>query len=162
MRSEVSITVDDSDPRDPAARCDRCGRQGTIARAVRHSEPPVVLRYCGHCWPAAQEDLAERQRVEQEQASKAHREWVDVWSHSREAAPPPPPSLPGWSSSSRSWHDVRQFLTLIAQPTQEGPAATSAQLAEIAAEIRATSIEMDGPMPRDVEEFLARHRPPSP
>lgn len=161
MRSEISIPIDDSDPRDRAAQCDRCGRQGTIARAVRHTVPPLVLRYCGPCWPAAQEDLAERQRVEQEQASKADREWIDVWTRSREASPAPPPSLPGWSSSSRSWHDVRKFLTLIAQPPKGGSAPTSAQLVEIAAEIRAAAIEMDGPMPPDVEEFIARHLPPS-
>ena len=161
MRSEVSIPIDNSDPRDPAARCDRCGREGTIARAVRHTEPPLVLRYCGDCWPVAQEELEERQRDVQEQSKEAHRAWVDVSRRNPQAAPPAPQSPPGWSSASRSWYDVRKFLTLIAQPTQGGPAATSAQLAEIAAEIRATAIEMDGPMPPDVEEFLARH-PPSP
>jgi hypothetical protein len=134
VRSEISIPVDNSDPRDPAAQCDRCGRVGTIARAVRHTEPPLLLRYCGDCWPVAQKELEIRQRDEPE---------------------------PGWSSASRSWYDVRKFLALIAQLTQGGPAATSAQLAEIAAEIRAAAIEMDGPMPPDVEEFIARHLPPS-
>lgn len=43
--SVVSVAVDDSDPRDPAARCDRCGALGTIARAIRHTDPPLILRY---------------------------------------------------------------------------------------------------------------------
>jgi hypothetical protein len=59
--SSASITVDDSDPRDPAARCNRCGKQGTVARAVRHSEPPETLRYCSTCWPDAQYALEQRQ-----------------------------------------------------------------------------------------------------
>jgi len=69
MRSSemsVAIDVDDADPRDPAARCDRCGAQGTIARAVQHTAEPLVLRYCGPCWPAAQEELDARQREENE------------------------------------------------------------------------------------------------
>jgi hypothetical protein len=121
----------------------------------------MVLRYCGPCWPAAQEELEERQRTEQEQASKAHREWLDVWGRKPQVAPVPPPSQPGWSQSSRSWYDVRQFLTLITQPSKGGPAATPSQLAETAAHIRAAAMEMDGPMPPDVEEFIAQHLPPS-
>jgi hypothetical protein len=161
VRSEVSVAVDDSDPRDPAARCDRCGRQGTIARAVHHTDPPSVLRYCGACWPVAQEELEERQREEQEQSRMAHEAWVDTARHNPQAARPAPPPPAGWSSASRSWHDVRRFLTLIAQPPNGGPAPTSGQLAAIAAEIRAAAIEMDGPMPPDVEEFIAEHLPPS-
>ena len=161
MWSKVSTPVDDSDPRDPAANCDRCGREGTIARAVRHTEPPLVLRYCGPCWPTAQEELQERQRAEQEEASKAYRAWLDVWRRDRDAAPAAPPPPPGWSSSSRSWHDVRQFLALIAQPPKGGPAGTPEQFAEIAAEIRTTAIEMDGPMPADVGEFIDKHLRPS-
>jgi hypothetical protein len=120
-----------------------------------------VFRYCGPCWPAAQEELKERQRTEQEQASKVHREWLDVWSRNPEAPNVAPPSQPGWSNSSRSWYDVRQFLTLITQAARGGPAATLEQFAEIAADIRAGAIEMDGPMPPDVEAFIARHLPPS-
>lgn len=130
--SSVSVLrIDDTDPRDPAARCDRCGIQGTVARAVRHTDPPLVLRYCGQCWPSAQEELAQRQREER--------------------AP--------WNTASRTWYDARRFLELIARPPKGGGSATPAILATIAAEIRAQAAEMDGPIPPDIADFLARHSP---
>jgi hypothetical protein len=137
----VSIPVDDTDPRDPTARCDQCGRAGTIARATCLSEPPVVLRYCADCWPAAQTELETRQRQE-------HGSW-DPFSSS-----PPPPA---WTTSSRSWHDVLRFLRLIAQPVKGGPAPTDKDFAIVASEIRATSSEMVGDMPPEVEAFLKRY-----
>jgi hypothetical protein len=130
-RSVVTVTVDDSDPRDPAARCDRCGALGTIARAIRHTDPPLILRYCGPCWPLAETEIEERER--EERAS--------------------------WTISSRSWYDARRFLAMLAQLPKEGPTPTSQHLATLAAEIRAGAAEMDGPIPSDIEEFLARHRP---
>jgi hypothetical protein len=130
-RSIAVVTVDETDPRDPTANCDRCGARGTVARAVRHTDPPLVLRYCSHCWPNAQDEL----EVGQDETA--------------------------WSSASRSWFDVRRFLALIAVPTKGGPPPTSADLAAVAAEIRAKAPEMDGPMPRDVEDFLSSHGPPA-
>jgi hypothetical protein len=137
--SSVSVTVDETDPRDPAAQCDRCARRGTVARAVRHSEPPLMFRYCSSCWPAAQEDMEARQRDE-------------FASLSVPAA---------WSSSSRSWHDTHRFLALIAQPPDGGRAPTSTDLAVIAEDIRAKAAEMDGPIPPDVQDFLDVHSPPA-
>lgn len=138
-RSVTFVTLDDSDPRDPSAQCDRCGTRGTVARAVCHTEPPLVLRYCSSCWPAAQEELEARQRDELASAS----------------APP------AWSSASRSWYDIRRFLALIEQPVNGGRAPTSADLAAIAADIRAKAAEMDGPIPPDVEDFITKHSPPA-
>lgn len=135
MHSVVSVIVDDTDPRDPAALCDRCAGEGTVVRVVRHSIPPLVLRYCNPCWPAAQQELQERQR--EERASL--------------------PSPPAWSSTSRSWYDARQFLALVAQPPKGCRPLTPAEFATIAAEIRAEADGMDGPVPPDVEDFLARH-----
>jgi hypothetical protein len=144
--SQVTISVDDSDPREPAARCDQCGKAGTIARATRLSEPPLVLRYCADCWPIVQKELDTRQQ--EEQAS---------WRHSRGSSPPPP----AWTTSSRSWHDVLQFLQLIAQPMRGGRAPTEADLASIASEIRGTMSEMVGDVPPEVEAFLKLYPPPA-
>jgi hypothetical protein len=130
-RSIAVVTVDETDPRDPAGNCDRCGARGTVARAVRHTDPRIVLRYCSYCWPDAQDEL----EAEQDEAA--------------------------WSSTSRSWFDVRRFLALIAVPTKGGPPPTSADLAAIAADILAKAPEMDGSMPRDVEDFLSGHGPPA-
>jgi hypothetical protein len=160
--SPVSVvTVDETDPRDPTACCDRCGSRGTVARAVRHSDPPLVLRYCSRCWPAAQEELEARQREEHRKWRESRRASFDVRDQygggaSTSLSPPP-----AWSSASRSWHDTRRFLAQIAQPMKGGPAPTSTDLAAIAADIRAKAAEMDGPVPRDIEDFLARHSPPS-
>jgi hypothetical protein len=154
--SVTVMTVDDSDPRDPVASCDRCGTRGTVARSVRHTDPPLVLRYCGQCWPAAQEELEQRQREEHVQWQKAERAWSEVRGHDPQGAPPPPPA---WSNASRSWYDTRRFLAVIAQ-LPIGDPTTAAHLAAIASEIRAQAAEMDGPVPADIAEFLARHLPP--
>ena len=128
----ASVAVDDTDPRDPTANCDRCGARGTVARAVRHTDPRLVLRYCSNCWPGAHDELDKLIAGEDEAA---------------------------WSSNSRSWFDVRSFLALIAVPTKGGRPATPEILAAIAPDIRAMAPEMDGPMPPDVEAFLSSHGP---
>jgi hypothetical protein len=156
--SVASITVDDSDPRDASARCDRCGKQGTVVRVERHPPAPLILRYCGPCWPAAQKELEERQRGEQQQWRDAEREWDERRARDPEHAGSAPPPPAGWSGASRSWYDVQNFLKLISQAPIGGSGITSAQLAEVAAEIRDQAPAMDGPMPPDVEAFLARHR----
>jgi hypothetical protein len=158
--STVSVTVDETDPRDPVAQCDRCGHRGTVARAVRHSEPPLVFRYCSSCWPEAQQELEARQRDEINQWKEAQSVLVPRDVYSREALASSSTSV-AWSSSSRSWHDVRRFLALIAQPPSGGQTATTTHLAVIAEDIRAKAAEMDGPVPPDIQEFLDRHSPPA-
>lgn len=155
------VAVDDTDPRDPTARCDRCGSRGTIARAVRHSDPPLVLRYCSPCWPAAQEELEARQLDELKQSQEAQRASFEVRGRHASGASASPSAPAAWSSASRSWYDTCRFLALIGQPVKGGPAPTSSDLAAIAADIRAQAAEMDGPIPLDVEDFLSRHGPPA-
>lgn len=159
--SQAVVTDDDSDPRDPSAQCDRCGTRGTVARAVRHTEPPLVLRYCSSCWPAAQEELEARQRDELKQWRDAQRASREVHNRRASGAAASPSDLPAWTIASRSWYDVRGFLALIEQTMKGGPAPTSADLAAIAADIGATAAEMDGPIPPDVEDFIAKHSPPA-
>lgn len=158
--SSVSVTVDETDPRDPAAQCDRCGRRGTVARAVRHSQPPLVFRYCSSCWPAAQQELEARQFDELKQWKEAQSVLAARDVYSREAFASSSPPVP-WSSSSRSWHDTRRFLTLIAKPPSGGRAPTSIALAVIAEDIHGKAAEMDGPIPPDIQDFLDRHSPPA-
>lgn len=143
----ASISVDDTDPREPTGRCDRCGKSGTIARATRLSEPPLVLRYCATCWPVARNELEASQDEEQRQ-----------WDLSRDTTRPPPPP---WTAASRSWHDVLRFLELIAQAPKGGEALGNDDLASVAAEIRAKAGEMVGDMPPEVRDFVNRYSPPS-
>lgn len=157
----VSVIVTETDPRDPAARCDRCGSRRTVARAVRHTDPPLVLRYCSPCWPAAQEELEARQRDELKQWQEAQRASFQVHDRYTSWASASPSAPAAWSSASRSWYDTRRFLALIAHPVKGGPAPTSSDLAAIAADIRAKAAEMDGPIPPDVEGFLSSHDPPA-
>lgn len=157
-RSVAVVTVDETDPRDPTSDCDRCGARGTVARAVRHTDPPLVLRYCSPCWPAAQEELEARQSEELKHWREAQRASFDARNHARGASAQAPPAA--WTSASRSWYDTRRFIALIALPTKGGPAPTSSDLAAIAADIRAKAREMDGPIPRDIDDFLSSHGPP--
>jgi hypothetical protein len=158
--SVVVLTADDSDPRDPMARCDRCGALGTIARAIRHSEPPLIVRYCGPCWPLASAEIEERKHEEAEQWQKAKRARPGTWGSNSEERAAAPPSPTAWTIASRSWYDVRGFLALLAQPTKGGPGVTPQHLAAIAAEIRAGASVMDGPIPSDGADFLERHTQP--
>lgn len=157
----ASVTVDETDPRDPKALCDRCGNKGTVVRVERHEPAPLILRYCGACWPAADEELQQRQRDEQKLWQTANREWNEMRRQGSPAAPEPPPLPAPWSVASRSWHDARRFIELITQRANGGMAATPEQLAEIATEIAAKANEMDGPMPPHVQAFITKHLPPS-
>jgi hypothetical protein len=152
-RKAVGVEVDDSDPRDLTARCDQCGKQGTIARATRHSAPPLVLRYCGTCWPAAGDELERRERDEHERWRNAHLARGPANAEVSEEAPAP------WSTSSRSWHDVRRFLKMLSDAAKSGVVPKEAQLAATVQEIISTANEMDGPMPADVKEFLMKNSP---
>ena len=156
----ATLTVDDSDPRDPTARCDRCGNKGTVVRVQRHEPAPLILRYCGPCWPAVSEELEQRQREEQQQSHTAWREWNEMRSQGSSAAPDPPPPPAPWSAVSRSWYDVRRFIDLISEPEKRAM-TTPGILAEIATEIAAKANEMDGPTPSDVQAFITKHLPPS-
>jgi len=152
-RNIVILAADDVDPREPNTPCNRCGKIGTIVRATRHSEPPLVLHYCAECWPSAQSELEVLQQEE-----------LDRWYGNFRGQSPPieedtPP--PGWTTASRSWHDVLRFLDLIQQPPKGGPAATPEILASIALDIRARASEMSGAMPPEVEDFIGRNSPPA-
>ena len=149
----VSISADETDPREPTARCDRCGKVGTIARATRHSEPPLVLRYCAECWPTAESAL----RIKQQEEHDRWRPSFRGLSSTGERVTPPAP----WTTTSRSWHDVLRFLDLMRQAPKDGPEPTSQELAAIASEIRAIANEMSGVMPPEVEEFIIRNSPPA-
>jgi hypothetical protein len=155
-----TIKVDDSDPRDPNAKCDRCGTTGTIARAVRHTADQLMLRYCGRCWPLASEEMEKQRREEDGRWQEAERAWMMTRGRGpADATSPRPSPPPTWSSSSRSWYDTRRFLTLIQQPGKGGPTATPEIFAKIAADIRAAQSEMEGPVPPEIKEFLDRYAP---
>ena len=150
--NQVSVSIDESNPREPATPCDRCGKVGTIARATRHSEPPLVLRYCAECWPSAESELEILQQEEQDRWRSVRRQ-----PSAGETVTPPAP----WATASRSWHDVLRFLDLIGQTPKSVRALTSKELASIASEIRATASEMSGDMPPEVEDFVRRNSPPA-
>ena len=145
--AHVTISVDDTDPRERDSRCDRCGKKGTIARATRLSEPRLVLHYCATCWPFASKELQASQEEEQRR-----------WPLSPDETTSPPPA---WTSVSRSWHDVVQYLDLISEHSKGRAALRSDVLASIAAEIRATAGEMVGDMPPKVQAFVNRYSPPA-
>ena len=155
-----TVTVDETDPRDPTARCHRCGNEGTVVRVQRHEPAPLILRYCGPCWPAASEELEQRQREEQQQSRNAWREWSEMRRQGSTAPEPPPPAA--WSAASRSWYDARRFIELITQHANGSMAAPPGFLAHIATEITAKANEMDGPIPADVQAFITKYLPPSP
>jgi len=143
---QSTISADETDPREPTVRCDRCGKLGVIARATRHSDPALILRYCATCWPVASEELEARLQAEHDQRR-----------HSPNATPAPP----GWTTSSRSWHDVTRFLDLIAQSAKGGKTPSHEELASIAAEIQTKAAEFSGEMPAEVAVFIRLNSPPA-
>lgn len=149
----VTISADETDPREPTSRCDRCGKVGNIARATCHSKPLLVLRYCADCWPTVEKELEILQQEEQRQWRLSSR----ARPSSLENVAPPP----AWTTSSRSWHDVLRFLDLIGQSPRDGRAPSNEDLALVASDIRAKAGEMSGVMPREVEDFLTRYSPPA-
>ena len=151
--NQVSISADETNPRGPTTPCDRCGKVGTIARATRHSEPPLVLRYCAECWPSAESELEILQQEEQDR----WRRLLRGQSLAGETVTRPV----AWTTTSRSWHDVLRFLGLIRQPSKGGRALTTEDLGSIASEIRATAGEMSGAMPPEVEDFIRRNSSPA-
>jgi hypothetical protein len=142
----ATVSTDAIDPREPTARCDRCGASGTIARATRYSEPRLVLRYCATCWPVARKELEARQEEELRQ-----------WRPARNA---PDSTPPAWTVASRSWHDVLHYLDLVSQPPQGAAAPGADVLACIASEILASAGEMAGDMPPKVKAFVKRYSAP--
>jgi hypothetical protein len=154
-RGVVVVVIDDADPRDPAARCDRCGAQGTIARATRHTEPPIVTRYCGARWPEAQAAL----ETDRADGREAFRRWVEASRRDPAGAPPRPPAPPAFSSASRSWHDTRRFLQRV-RP-DDAPASRWPDLSRAAKDIRSRAPQMEGPMPPDIAAFVDRFDPPA-
>ena len=155
--AQLVLAVDDSDPRDPDAACDRCGRRGTIARATRHTAPPTVTRYCGACWPEAQAEFEAQRNAEIAEHREASRRWREEWRRDQSSAPPRPPAPPAFSSASRSWHDTRRYLERI-RPDQ-AMEARAAEFARAAKFLRERASQMDGPMPSDVAAFVDRFDP---
>src|SRR3954471_7630575 len=136
MRSSASVSIttveiDDSDPRDPTAQCHSCGRIGTVARATRHLEQRLVLRYCSECWPAAQAELEAGQDDDLRNWNEEQRTW---FASGRADASPEPPTP--WSISSRAWYDVSRFLELMAQKMNDGVSLTAKQLVGLARDIK--------------------------
>jgi hypothetical protein len=158
-RGVVVVVVDDADPRDPAALCDRCGVRGTIARATRHTEPPIVTRYCGACWPEAQAALEAQLAAERADRRDAYRRWAESSHRNPAGAPPRPTAAPAFSSASRSWHDTRRFLQRFMP--DDAPPSRLADLARAAKDIRTRAPQMEGPMPPDIAAFVDRYDPPA-
>ena len=97
MTPSISWMQECEEPaRAPEARCDRCGRQGTIALVARGSPRPAVsARFCRRCWPAAHR----RVLAERDAESAAFREAYARWAPSGVGAEPATP--PGLSIK---WH----------------------------------------------------------
>ena len=79
------------DARDKTARCVTCGRLGTDAFVQWH-RPPIMepqLRYCRHCWGAAN---AEHRAAFQAEVDAKHAA-ADLWSRGQGPMPPNDPGL---------------------------------------------------------------------
>lgn len=142
MPNSVSISFedDDSSPRDPAARCDRCGCTGTVARLMRHdTTPPVVERFCDACWQPRRAEL---------EPLRIGTTWnVRSWAFVLEAI--------------REVEDGMAEARASGRCTAEELAEFPGFLREMAAEILTAADEIDGPMPAGVSEFVRRHGDPA-
>ena len=142
MPNNVSISFEDdgSSPRDPAARCDRCGRTGTVARLTRHdTTPPAVERFCDACWQPRRAEL---------EPLRIGTTWeVLSWAFVLESV--------------REIEDGMAEVRASGRCTAEELAEFPEYLREMAAEIVERAHEIDGPMPPEVAGFVRRHRDPA-
>jgi len=137
--SSHTVVVTGSDQvtaRDPNARCDTCGVQGTIA-LFEHDKPPrQVERYCDNCWPARRDAL---------EAAGIYGGWEVL----------------SWRFVEEFVEIVEEGIAdnrARGKNTPEQEAALPAQLHQMATEILQGATEYDGPMPSRVAHFIERHR----
>ena len=138
-RVSISFDHDDSSPRDPTARCDRCGRTGTVARLTRYdSTPPAVERFCDACW----------------QPRRAELEPLGIGTSWK---------VLSWAFVLESVREIEDGVAEARSSGRSSPAAMAefrGYLREMAEGIVARAHEIDGPMPPEVAEFIRRHHDP--
>ncbi len=140
------------EPLDEGAHCATCGRLGTVAVTVLHSQPEQVERFCEPCWPAA------RERFE----TKIENDTIEWMRASMRAGPfNRPAKPPGSSAGSRSWHDVNLFIDRYVFGPDGISAVGADELAQMARKIREDAPRMYGAMPRKIAAFLEQYGPPA-
>ena len=75
--------------RDTKARCDQCGRRGTIALVAHGSPRPVVAaRFCRGCWPDAHRRVLAERDAESAVFREAYARWAPLGVGAEPEAPP--------------------------------------------------------------------------
>ena len=139
-------------PREPAAKCEGCGRTGTVGRVVYTDGRGGVTathRFCARCWP----EESARHQARWEEDSRLRRE-ASLRGH----APMQSGPGPGFALESATWHGTLGFLREIQRSMiAPSPPPTGDDLAQLADEIRTNAADMEGDMPFEVEAFLRQY-----
>lgn len=139
-------------PREPGAKCEACGKTGTVGRVVYTDGRGGVTsthRFCAECWP----EESARHNARWEEASRLRRE-----AFLRGQAPTQTGAGPGFAMESATWHGTLEFVRKLQQSMiAPSPPPSGEDLAQMADEIRASAGDMEGDMPFEVEAFLRQY-----
>jgi hypothetical protein len=136
--------------KEPEQRCEACGAKGTVGRAVRIADGPVVLelhRFCRACWP--------------EQSARYRARWAEEDRLSQEnfLRNPRPGGLatPSCAFEAATWHDALEILRHLRMRMKPHPPPSPSELAAMAAQLKDFAAEIDEPMPLEIEMFVRRY-----
>src|ERR1035437_1152915 len=145
---EVRLCPLTIEPLDPNGVCDACGVTGTVAVTVVHTSPETIRRYCESCWPAA------RQAFEDEREERM----MQGMRQGLRAGPFRQPEKPPASSgASRSWNKENFLIDQNFLPVAGGPAPDAGTLAAMARDLVRDAPKMNGPMPANIADFVAKY-----
>jgi hypothetical protein len=135
--------------REPTASCESCEATGTVGRAVRTDGAGGVLevhRFCLACWP--------------EQAARYRARWEE---EDRQAADgflrdeTEPSAGRGMAFGAATWHLPLQLVRDLQQMMNPPVPPTPGDLEHLANDISERAVELDGPMPFEIEAFIRQY-----
>jgi hypothetical protein len=136
--------------REPEQICEGCGAQGTIGRAARIAEGPIVLelhRFCRKCWPEQSARYRARWAEEDRLASE------EFFRHPRSGGL----ASPSCAFEAATWHGALDVLHQVRMQMIPHSPPSPNDLAAIAAQWKAFAAEIDEPMPLEIEMFVRQY-----
>ncbi|MBL8998805.1 MAG: hypothetical protein JNL44_15940 [Gemmatimonadetes bacterium] len=139
-------------PREPEQRCEACGAQGTVGRAVRFEEDgeaKELHRFCRACWPEERARYQARWDEEDRLATEAFFRSGVTGGH----------ASPSRAFEAATWHGVLDVLHEIQRQMAPHQPPSPESLQALARSWEALAKEIEDPMPLELEWFVRAHVP---